>query len=89
MTLLDRVHEVTGLKQRVVSPRVQPGKTASEHFYIEGVPLEVGAVNVGDFQLATLGRLNALGDLDNIVVVEVQAGHCIVGFWFQRFFFNT
>ena len=29
-----------------------------------------------------------LGNLDNIIVIEVEACYCIVGFWVARFFFD-
>ncbi|MOA42678.1 hypothetical protein D3C78_1647480 [compost metagenome] len=89
LALFNGMHEMTGFQQRVMGTGIEPGETTTQHFYIECLPLQVSAVDVGDFQLATVGRFDALGNLDNIVVVEVQAGYRIVGFWLQRFLFNT
>ncbi|MNH05751.1 hypothetical protein D3C79_650950 [compost metagenome] len=50
--------------------------------------MQVGIVDVGDFQLATWRRLDVLGDVHHIVVVEVQAGHCIRRLGFGGFFFD-
>ncbi len=51
--------------------------------------LEVRAIHVGNFQFATLRRLDALGNLDNIVIVEIQAGYRVVGLRLQRLLFDT
>ncbi len=41
--------------------------------------LQVGVVDRGDLQLAAGARLEAAGDLDDPVVVEVQTGHGVAG----------
>ncbi|MNR67182.1 hypothetical protein D3C85_1910400 [compost metagenome] len=51
--------------------------------------LKVSAVNVCDFQLTALGRLDVLGDLDNLIVVKIETGDCIARLGLLRFFFNA
>ncbi|MNR52436.1 hypothetical protein D3C85_1722840 [compost metagenome] len=45
-------------------------------------------VDTGDFQLATIRWLYLLGDLDYVVVIEIQASHCIVGLGLERLFLD-
>jgi hypothetical protein len=42
--------------------------------------LEVNAVEIGDFELATGAGFEDFGDFDDPVVVEIQAGDRVVGF---------
>ena len=56
---------------------VEPGEPTAEAFNVKIATLKVGIVDVGDLQLAAWRRLDRLGDLDHVVVVEVQAGHGI------------
>ncbi|MDT4861586.1 hypothetical protein FQZ97_961970 [compost metagenome] len=67
---------------------IQPGETTAKALDAQVAVLEVGIVDVGDFQLAPGGRFDRLGDLDHIVVVEVQAGHCVAGLWLLGFLFD-
>ena len=58
---------------------VEPGETATEALDIQVAALEVGIVDVGDLQLAAWRGLDRLGDLDHVVVIEVQTGHGVAG----------
>ena len=47
---------------------------AAEHLDVQLAAREVGAVDVGDLQLAARRGLEAGGDVDHVVVVEVEPG---------------
>src|SRR5471030_872197 len=72
-----------------MSTSIEPGKTTTKHFDVEGLALQVSTVHVGDLQLATLGRLDVLGDIHNFVIVEIQTGYRVVGLGLQRFLFDA
>ena len=42
---------------------------------MQGAALEIDAIDVRDLALAACRRLQAAGDVDDVVVVEVEAGH--------------
>ncbi|MNF69814.1 hypothetical protein D3C84_517060 [compost metagenome] len=67
---------------------VEPGETSTKTLDLQVSALKIGIVDVSDFQLAARRRFHRLGDLDHIVVVEVQAGNGITGFRRFRFFFD-
>ncbi|MNE64173.1 hypothetical protein D3C80_1595690 [compost metagenome] len=72
-----------------MSAGIQPGETTAENFDTEVFLVKVGTVHIGNFQLTALGGLDALGDLDDVVVVEVKAGDGITGLGLGRFFFDA
>jgi len=45
-------------------------------------------VGAGNFQFATVAELYLFGDLSYVVVLEVEAGYGVVGFWVGRLFFD-
>ncbi|MCY1554932.1 hypothetical protein D9M68_915460 [compost metagenome] len=55
---------------------------------VEVTTLQVGLVDAGDFQLATIRGFYLLGDLDYVVVIEIQASHCIMGLGLEWFFLD-
>ncbi|MNN90102.1 hypothetical protein D3C81_2080020 [compost metagenome] len=73
------MNEMTRLQKRIVSTSIQPCETTTEHFNIERILLKIDTVHISDFQLSTLGRLDVLGYLDNLIVVEVQTCYGVVG----------
>ncbi len=77
--MLDGADEAGGVGQGVEGAGVEPGGAAGQDLHGQPAGLQVGAVDVGDLVLAAGGGLEVLGDLDDVVVVEVQAGHGVVG----------
>ena len=77
--MLDGLHVLRGFQQAVVGAGVEPGETATEALDIQVAALEVGIVDVGDLQLAAWRGLDRLGDLDHVVVIEVQTCHGVAG----------
>ena len=75
----DHPDELRSVEQRFVGPGVEPGATAAEDLHVEPTPVQVGPVDVGDFQFTARRGLEIAGDLHHVVVVEVQAGHGEVG----------
>src|SRR5690554_4451716 len=88
LTLFDGFHKLRRLQQTLVSARVKPGKATSKQFHVQITLLQIGAVNIGDFQFAPIAGFNLPGNIDNAVIVEVQPGHCVIGFGLDRLFFN-
>ena len=52
---------------------IEPGKTSAEHLDIEISPLHVDAIDVGDLELAARRGLQLGGDLDDLVIIEIEA----------------
>ena len=77
--MLDGADEAGGVGQGVEGAGVEPGGAAGQDLHGQPAGLQVGAVDVGDLVLTAGGGLEALGDLDDVVVIEVQAGHGVVG----------
>ena len=75
---LDDVHELAGVHQALEGAGVEPGGAAGEHGHREVAALEVGVVDGGDLELAAGAGREVAGDLDDVVVVEVQARHRVV-----------
>ena len=73
LTRFDGAYEAGGVGEGIEGAGVEPGRPARQNFHLQLARLEVDAVDVGDFVLAAGGRLELLGDADDVVVVEVQA----------------
>ena len=71
---LDGLDVVGGLDQRLGRAGVEPGEPAAEPLDAELAALEIVAVDVGDLQLAPRRGLQVRGDLDDLVVVEIEPG---------------
>src|SRR3990167_284964 len=68
---------------------IQPREATAKHFYIKTLLCKVGTVYVGYFQLTTLGGFNPLGYFNHTVVVKIQPGYGIAGFWLGWLLFNA
>ena len=58
---------------------IKPGKPAPQSFHLERSPAKVLVVDRGDLDLASGRRLYVCRDVNDIVVIEIQARHRIVG----------
>ena len=74
LTVFDGLDELGGFDQRVVGAGIEPGITTAHDFNVELVLLEVDLVDGGDFQFTTSRGLDRFGDVDDLVVVEVETG---------------
>ena len=78
-----------GLQQGVVGAGVEPGVAAAHGLDVELVAREVSLVDVGDLEF-TAGRwLYRLGDIDDVLVVEIEARHGKVGLWLGWLFLEA
>ena len=68
MDVIGRLH------QRVVRAGIEPRDAAPELFDVELSALEVGAIHIGDLELAARGRLEPTGNVNDLIVIEVQPG---------------
>src|SRR5690606_16607466 len=57
---------------------VEPRATAREQVCTQAALREIRLVDVGDLELAARGRLEVLRDVDDAVVVDVEAGDRVV-----------
>ena len=71
-----------------MGPGVEPGEPPAELFHGEVPLLEVEAVEVGDLQFSPGGGPEAFRQFHDMSIVEVQAGHGVVGFRAGRLFFE-
>ena len=74
LPFLDDADELGRLHHRGVGAGVEPRGAAVEHGDGQLAPPQVLVVDRGDLQLAAGARLDLRGDLDDLVVVEVEAG---------------
>ena len=88
LTLLNDLHKLRRLNKRVHRAGVQPRIAAAEQLHVERAVLEVHAVKIGDFQLAACRRLDLLCQIYDTLVVEIQTGNRVVGFWLFGLFLD-
>lgn len=72
---LDGLDEGCGLQQGVVGAGVEPGIAAAHGLDVELVAREVGLVDVSDLELTARRWLYRLRDIDDVLVVEIEARH--------------
>ena len=72
---LDGLDEGCGLQQGVVGAGVKPGVAAAHGLDVELVAREVGLVDVGDLELTACRWLYRLRDVDDVLIVEIEACH--------------
>ncbi len=76
------------IKERIVGACIEPGIATAHNFNVKLIFFEVQAIEVGDFQLTTLGRFQAFCQFDNLLVIKVESGDNIVGLWLFGLFFK-
>ena len=86
---LNGLDEGRGLQQGVVCAGVEPGVAAAHGLDVELVAREVGLVDVGDLEFTAGRRLYRLRDIDDILVVEIEARHGKVGLWLGWLFLEA
>ena len=74
--------------QALVGAGVEPGEALTEQLHIEGVILEVDAVEIGDLQLASGGGREVFRVFHDLVVVEIQSRHAVIGLRLLRLFLD-
>src|SRR3954447_14685800 len=72
LPLLDDLHELGGLHHRDVGAGVQPRRAPFQDGHGQLLPPEILVVDRGDLQLAAGAGPDPGGDLDHLVVVEVE-----------------
>ena len=71
----DGVDEVGGLEHGFGGAGIEPCESATECGDVEGSGFEIDAVEIGDFEFASGGRLKIFGVFDDFVIVKVEAGY--------------
>src|ERR1700730_5513047 len=74
LAFFNRVNIVGGLHERFMGARVEPGDAAGELLDVELAAPEIRTVDVGNLQLAAPRRGEPGGDIQHLVVVEIQTG---------------
>ena len=87
--MLQRGDELAGFEQAFMGTRVQPGIAPAHDFDVELALFQVQTVQVGDFVFAACGGFEALGQVYDPVVVEVQAGDGVAGLGGLGLFFEA
>src|SRR4051812_41048751 len=72
LPLLHRLHEVRCLNEGFVCARIQPRDPARQSFDVQLPAIEVGAIYVGDLELAAGRGCEGGGNLDDLIVKKVQ-----------------
>ena len=67
---------------------VEPGKSAPHSIHVELAFVEIGAIDIGNFQLSTRGRSDLPSDPRGIAVKKIKPRNRVTRFWFLRLFFN-
>ena len=68
---------------------VQPGVAALQNLNLNLIALQIGIIDCGYLQLAACTWLDGFGNINDLIVVKVQSGDCVIAFWLERLFFNT
>src|SRR5260370_19054780 len=72
LTFYERLHKSRCLEQAVWRAHVEPGESATQSPHVELAPLEICAVNIGDLQFATSGRIKMSDDLDYLLIIKIE-----------------
>src|SRR4051794_29052216 len=88
LALLQRANEFGGLDQAFRRSGVEPGVATSEQLDRQRAALEIDAIDVGDFELATCRGLEIGGDVDDLRIVEVEPGYRPIRFGPSRLFLD-
>src|SRR5580658_308670 len=75
LPFLHHMHELRGLEQRVMRARIEPGIAVAELLDRELAALEIGSVHIGDLVFAARRWLERGRDVENMIVVEIEARH--------------
>lgn len=67
---------------------IEPSNAAAKELHLQLPHLEVGAIDVGDFEFAAFAGFEVSADLDDLIVVHVEAGYGVVGFGLGGFFLD-
>ena len=86
---LDGLDEGCSLQQGVVRAGIEPGVAAAHGLDVELVAREVGLVDVGDLELTAGRRLYCLRDIDDVLVVEIEASHGEIRLWLGWLFLEA
>lgn len=68
---------------------VEPGVAALHHLQIELALSHIGLVDGGDFKLTEGAGLDGFGDINHLVVIEVQACNGVVAFGLASLLFDA
>ena len=82
------LYEISCLHQRFMCSCIQPGKSLAQKFHVQLVLLQIDPVQIRDLQLSPCGRLQILGILHHLIVIEIKASDTVIGLWLCRFLFN-
>ena len=80
-TMLDGLHEGARLVKGVMSARIQPGEAAAQPGDSQITAFHVGDVDVGDLEFAAGRGLHLGGNIDDVLIVEIETGDCPVRLW--------
>ena len=87
--LLDHLDEDGGLGEGVMGPGVEPGEAAAQDLDFQLAVLQEGLVHARNFEFAAGAGLDPLGDLDDLVGVEVEADDRIVALRVRGLLFDA
>lgn len=85
LALLDDLDEGAGFTEGIVSPGIEPGKSAPEGLHLQFACLQEFLIDSRNLQFAAGGRLDMLGDIHYFIGIEIQSHHGIIAFRFLRF----
>lgn len=68
---------------------IEPSVTTAQLLDKQVAGFHVQSVEIGNLKLATCRRLQVASELNNAVVIKIQAGDRIVRLWLLRFFLDT
>lgn len=68
---------------------IEPSVTTAQLFDKQAAGFHVQSVEIGNLKLATRRRLQVAGELNDAVVIEIQAGGRMVRLWLIRFILDA
>jgi len=87
--MFDGSNKIACFQEAFMGSRVKPCHAAAEELHFEFVLIQVYAVQVRDFQFASGGWLQVLGNLHDVAVVKIETDDGVVGLVLGRFLFQA
>src|SRR5215472_2360247 len=75
LPLLQNLNVMARVDKRSVRTRIEPCETATHDRDMQLATLKIGMIDVGDLELPARGRSERCGDVEDLVVVKIKAGH--------------
>jgi len=89
LTVFDCGDKIAGLKQALMGARIEPGNAPAQHFHLEPAATQVFPVDIRYFELAAQRRLQLTGNVNHVIIIEIEPRDGIVRLRLAGFFLDA